>query len=213
MKNILEFLETAKELLNGEAFEDLGKKQKQAIFDAFLATEIPYELEGDSDVCYIRAEQGDLEITFFSRSDYIAEDKIRDQLSTLQILLDGEDVSLDEAIDYANSHAIGMPLAILNTSILTAAGSYILQDITVEEARELVYFNELDSAVGHASTAQVMTTLLGVDIPTNRQLFVQQPGQQALVFKINGRPEEGKILTAEEIEAIGYKFQLLIRTE
>lgn len=213
MKNIVEFLETAKELLNGEAFEDLGKKQKQAIFDAFLATEIPYELEGDSDVCYIRAEQGDLEITFFSRSDYIAEDKIRDQLSTLQILLDGEDVSLDEAIDYANSHAGWMPLAILNTSILTAAGSYTLQDITVEEAHELVEFNELDSAIGHASTAQVITTLLGVDIPVNRQVFTQQPGQKALVFKINGRPEEGKILTAEEIEAIGYKFQLLIRTE
>ena len=45
----------------------------------------------------------------------------------------------------------------------------------------------------------------------NRQMFAQQPGQQALVFKLNGRPEEGKILSVEEIERIGYKFQLLSR--
>lgn len=213
MKNIVEFLETAKELLNGEAFEDLGKKQKQAIFDAFLATEIPYELEGDSDGCYLQAEQGELEITFFSGSEYMDEDGIRGHLSTLQILLDGEDVSIDEAIDYANLHISKMPLALLNTSILTAEGTYTLRDITTDEARELVASSELDSAIGHVATALVMEQLLGTEIPVHRQVFTQQPGQQALVFKINGRPEEGKILTAEEIEAIGYKFQLLIRTE
>ena len=213
MKTIADFLEKAKEVLNGERFEDLGKREKQAIFDAFLEAEISYELEGDNDGCYLRGEDGELEITFFSGSEYMDEDGIRGHLSTLQILLDGEDVSLDEAIDYANSHAIGMPLAILNTSILTASGSYTLRDITLEEARDLVENNELDSAVGHASTAQVMTALLGVRIFANRQLFVQNPGQQALVFKLNGRPAEGKILTAAEIEEIGYKFQLLIRIE
>lgn len=211
MKNMVEFLEKLKKVLNGGAFEDLGKKQKQVVFDAFLETETPYELEGDSDGCYLRAEQDELAITFFSRSDYTDEKKIRDRLSTLGIWIDGEDASIDEAIDYANSHTSRIPLAILNTSILTAAGSYTLRDITVEEARELAEDNDLDSAVGHASTAQVMTALLGVEIPANRQLFVQQPGQQALVFKLNGRPAEGKILTAAEIEEIGYKFQLLTR--
>lgn len=78
---------------------------------------------------------------------------------------------------------------------------------------KLVSENEIDSAVGHASTAQIMTALLGVEIPVNRQMFAQQPGQDALVFKLNGRPQEGKILTAEEIEQIGYKFQLLRRTK
>lgn len=56
-----------------------------------------------------------------------------------------------------------------------------------------------------------MTTLLGVEIPVNRQLFIQEPGQEALVFKLNGRPEEGKILSVEDIENIGCKFQLLTR--
>lgn len=106
-----------------------------------------------------------------------------------------------------------MKLGVLNTSILTSVGTYTLKDINLEEAKVLAETNELDSAVGHASTAEIMTTLLGVEIPVNRQMFVQAAGQKALVFKLNGRPEEGKILSVEDIEQIGYKFQLLARIE
>lgn len=104
-----------------------------------------------------------------------------------------------------------MKLAILNTSILTVTGTFELQDITLEQAQALVQYNEILSAVGHQSTADILTTLLGTTIPMNRILFEQQEGQKALVFKLLGRPEEGKILTAKEIEQIGYKFQLLTR--
>lgn len=106
-------------------------------------------------------------------------------------------------------------LALLNTSILTTAGTYILIDITLEDARRIVsdHTGNLDSAIGHQSTAEIMTTLLGTEIPVNRQMFTQEVGQAALVFKLNGRPPEGKILTVEEIEEIGYKFQILKRME
>jgi hypothetical protein len=104
-----------------------------------------------------------------------------------------------------------MKLAVLNTSILTTEGTFTLKDITLEEARNLVTENEILSAVGHQSTADILTTLLGTEVPMNRIRFAQETGQKALVFKLNGRPEEGKILTAEEIEAIGYKFQLLTK--
>ncbi|EKU97997.1 protein of unknown function (DUF1874) [Leptolyngbya sp. PCC 7375] len=103
------------------------------------------------------------------------------------------------------------PLAILNTTIATTDGQYSVQTIDLDIARQLVADNELDSAVGHQSTADVMTTLLGTDIPMNRQMFQQQPGQQALVFKLNGRPPEGQILSVEEIEEIGYSFKLMTR--
>lgn len=106
-----------------------------------------------------------------------------------------------------------MKLGILNTSILTVEGEYKLENITLEQAKELVSTSTLDSAVGHQSTANIMTELLGVEIPMNRQMFVQEKGQKSLVFKLNGRPEEGKILTREEIETIGYKFQLLTRVD
>ena len=102
-------------------------------------------------------------------------------------------------------------LAILNTSILTTVGTYELQNITLQEAQALVQHNDILSAVGHQSTADILTTLLEIKVPMNRIMFEQQEGQKALVFKLNGRPEEGKILTQQEIEQIGYKFQLLIR--
>ena len=104
-----------------------------------------------------------------------------------------------------------MKLAVLNTSILTTTGTFELQDITLQEAQQLVKDNEILSAVGHQSTADILTTLLGTEVPMNRILFEQETGQKALVFKLNGRPEEGKILTAEEIHQMGFKFQILIR--
>ena len=104
-----------------------------------------------------------------------------------------------------------MELAVLNTSIVTADGEYRLRTITLEEAKHLAQENALDSAVGHASTAQILTDLLGVEVPVNRQLFVQREGQSALVFKLNGRPPEGKVLTADELEQIGFTFKLLTR--
>ena len=103
------------------------------------------------------------------------------------------------------------PLAILNTSIVTSDGRYDLTSITLEEARALVAAGPIDSAVGHESTAALLTTLLGVDVPTNRQLFAQAPSQLALVCKLNGRPPEGKVLSREDLEAIGYSFKILKR--
>lgn len=106
-----------------------------------------------------------------------------------------------------------LKLALLNTSILTTVGDYTLRDITLEDAKNLIsnHTDNLDSAIGHSSVAEIMTTLLGVTVSVNRQPLIQEVGQQALVFKLKGRPEEGKILSAEEIEENGYKFQLLER--
>ena len=106
-----------------------------------------------------------------------------------------------------------MKLGLLNTSILTEDGVYALTTISLAEAKELVSKNSLDSAVGHTSTAEIMTELLGIEIPVNRQNFRQEVGQQALIFKLNSRPPEGNILTRDEIEEIGCKFQLLTRLE
>lgn len=102
-------------------------------------------------------------------------------------------------------------ITILNTSILTTTGTFRLDNITLDEAKNLVHNNEILSAVGHKSTADILTTLLGKEIPANRIEYAQNVNEKALVFKLNGRPEEGKILTADEIEQIGYKFQLLTK--
>lgn len=106
-----------------------------------------------------------------------------------------------------------MKLGLLNTSIITMYGSFRYEPISLEQAKELVHSNEIDSAVGHTSTAQVMSELLGIEVAVNRQTFQQQLGQQALVFKMNGRPPEGVILSRDEIEEMGYSWGLLTRYE
>jgi hypothetical protein len=109
---------------------------------------------------------------------------------------------------------MSLPLALLNTTIATTDGIFQVKTIDPETAKNLVKSSvELDSAIGHESTAQIMSELLGVEIPMNRQQFVQQPGQQALVFKLKGRAPEGKILDRSEIETIGYEFKLMTLLE
>ena len=102
-------------------------------------------------------------------------------------------------------------ITILNTSILTTTGTFRLDDITLKEAKNLVHNNDILSAVGHKSTADILTTLLQKEIPANRIEYEQNVNEKALVFKLNGRAEEGKILTADEIQEMGYKFQLLTK--
>ena len=77
--------------------------------------------------------------------------------------------------------------------------------INVNEAKKMVK-NGFESAVGNQSTCDVLTSLFGISVPMNRVKYLQNVGDVALVFKLKGRPEEGKILTVEEIEQIGYEF-------
>ncbi|WP_312202624.1 YddF family protein [Anaerospora hongkongensis] len=104
------------------------------------------------------------------------------------------------------------PIAILNGAIITAEGDYSCHTIKLEEAKELIRSAPgIISAVGHQATAEVLTDLLETEVTLNRINFYQEPGQQALVFKLNSRPPEGVILSREEIEEFGYQFQVLSR--
>jgi hypothetical protein len=126
-------------------------------------------------------------------------------------------------------------VVLLNTSILTTYGVFAYRPISLDGAREFAQLaaggaiiggtlvptedaradgmGPLLSAIGHQSTADVLTTLLGVSVPVNRIEYRQEPGDLAVVFKLRGRPPEGKILAREEVESIGYDFGLLVMTE
>ena len=107
-----------------------------------------------------------------------------------------------------------MKLAILNTPILTGEGNYKLSSITLEQAQKLVNENDFDSYIGHQATSEILSILLGTEVPMNRQQFKQEVGQKALIFKLNSRLQEGQVLaTIQEIESIGYTFQLLERKQ
>jgi hypothetical protein len=107
-----------------------------------------------------------------------------------------------------------MNITMLNTSILTGYGQYDYTPLSLQEVRDLLVTHGFKSAIGHQATAEVINTLLGIDAKCemNRIMYEQGVGDTAIVFKLNGRPEEGKILTADEIGAIGYSWGLLVRT-
>lgn len=96
-------------------------------------------------------------------------------------------------------------IAILNTTISIIPGLFADIKVDLDTARRLVA-GGYRSHVGHESTARIVSTLLGVDVPFDRAPFA---GGMALCFKLNGRPPEGRILTVEEIEAIGYTWRVL----
>ena len=108
-----------------------------------------------------------------------------------------------------------MKLVLLNTTIATTNGVFKITDLSLEQAKQLAQDNKdnILSAIGHEATAKVMTTLLGVEVPTNRIVFAQEKGQKAIVLKMNGRIPEGVVLTVEDMEKIGYSFKLMEKLE
>ena len=101
-------------------------------------------------------------------------------------------------------------VVLLNTSILTAYGSFKYTQISLDDVIRLTS-DGFESAIGHDSTAKILTSLIGQEVKTNRIQYKQEIRDIAIIFKLNGRPEEGKILTVDEIETIGYEFGILIR--
>lgn len=102
------------------------------------------------------------------------------------------------------------PVAVLGSSIVTANGLFSRRAIPAQRAKELVE-GDFISYVGHLATCEILSTLLGVEIPMNRGQFSQRVGQKALIFKLNGRPAPGVELSREDLEEIGFSFFELTR--
>ncbi len=104
-----------------------------------------------------------------------------------------------------------MKITLLNTSILTTFGTFDFQPITLAEAKELVKTDETESSIGHASTADILSELLEIEVKINRIEFLQNVDDIAIIFKLKSRITEGKVLNRKEIEEIGYEFGILRR--
>lgn len=109
-------------------------------------------------------------------------------------------------------------LILLNTSVLTGYGTFVYQKFSLDDARKLVREFEqegktIQSAIGHPSTAELLSMLLEFPVVVNRVEFTQTINDAALIFKLKERVTEGKILSREELEAIGYEFGLLKKVE
>jgi hypothetical protein len=69
------------------------------------------------------------------------------------------------------------------------------------------------SAIGHQATAQLLSILLGVQVPTNRIQVFLSPGDQAIALVLKARLPEGSVITLEQINQIGYDLYLIQRIQ
>lgn len=128
-----------------------------------------------------------------------------------QYLQDGENRLANNGergwVDLGNTY----PIAIFNGPVCTTNGLYRISDLGVEEAKELIVRHGFESAVGHEASAQVLSAILEVEVPMNRIEYFQAVGQKAIALKLNVRPPEGQILSAEEMFKVGFELKLLER--
>jgi hypothetical protein len=108
-------------------------------------------------------------------------------------------------------------LFFLNAPVLTTFGTFRFEKLSLQQAQSLIKefasdeAKRVESAIGHAATAEVLTQLLDYRVETNRVEFIQTFEDAALVFKLKRMAPEGVVLNREEIERIGFEFGLLTK--
>jgi hypothetical protein len=103
-------------------------------------------------------------------------------------------------------------LYITNSPIIPIQGIDLVirgREIGIDEAKELINKEQWKSAIGHKATAELLSMLLGKEIPTQRIEIYMDKGDKILAFALLKRLEEGRIIkTVEELQKIGYKLVL-----
>lgn len=99
-------------------------------------------------------------------------------------------------------------VVLMNAPVATVAGVYEMVETTLEEVFETISEPgvEIVSFIGHQGTADVLMTLLSIPVEVNRGQYRHEVGDTVIVFRLAQRQPEGAVLTAEEIEKIGYQF-------
>jgi hypothetical protein len=92
-------------------------------------------------------------------------------------------------------------LSMIMPDLLDAGVVIKASPITLEEARTLLQQGFV-SAVGHESTAKVLSSLLGMEVPFNRVQIAITGGDVIVSFQLLIRLPEGKVLGEDEVMAL-----------
>ncbi|MEM4068027.1 MAG: DUF1874 domain-containing protein [Candidatus Micrarchaeaceae archaeon] len=75
------------------------------------------------------------------------------------------------------------------------------------EPNEIIYnLNQIESVIGHETTAQVISEILGIPISVNRSQIKLNKFDILYVFQLLERLPEGKILSHDEIKQLKHKW-------
>jgi hypothetical protein len=85
--------------------------------------------------------------------------------------------------------------------------SVTMRYATIDEVRQLLR-QEFVSAIGHESTATLLSQLLGINVPMNRIAISAAPGDVLVhfVLSLRTRLPEGRVLSEEELRQIDFYF-------
>jgi len=94
-----------------------------------------------------------------------------------------------------------------------SAHHFVLEcrQIGLDEAREWIRKGDFISAVGHESTAKLLSELLGAEIKPNRIFVDMDVNDEALAIQFLQRIQEGKILSKEELEKLYKEGKIVFR--
>jgi hypothetical protein len=81
-----------------------------------------------------------------------------------------------------------------------------LKRIGPAKARALLRERMWTSAIGHESTANLISDVLGISVPVNRSTILMQPGDVGIHFFLKQRLPEGTILGEADLKKIQYWF-------
>lgn len=70
--------------------------------------------------------------------------------------------------------------------------------VGIEQVKEILK-DGFVSAVGHESTARVLSELLGIEVPANRITVDMKPGDVAVAVQFLKRLPEGRVLNEKEL--------------
>jgi hypothetical protein len=82
----------------------------------------------------------------------------------------------------------------------------VMRRATIEEVKELLRTATWESAVGHESTALLLTKIIGIEVPMRRVAVNVKPGDTVVHFALKTRLPEGRVLSEEELRQIDYYF-------
>jgi hypothetical protein len=90
-------------------------------------------------------------------------------------------------------------------SMLTPPATVKVLEVRPEDVKDILR-DSFVSAIGHESTAKVISTQLGVQVPTDRISIQLKTGDVLVVFQLLVRLPEGKILSEDEMKQVQAKW-------